>query len=88
MISQRCDSIAPFFVMELVKEAERLERSGRSIVHLSIGEPDFTAPERVVQAARIALESGRSRYTPALGIAPLREAIGRAVVGQSGYRNG
>ena len=77
MISQRCDSIAPFFVMELVKEAERLERSGRSIVHLSIGEPDFTAPERVVQAARIALESGRSRYTPALGIAPLREAIGR-----------
>jgi len=63
--------------MELVKEAERLERSGRSIVHLSIGEPDFTAPERVVQAARIALESGRSRYTPALGIAPLREAIGR-----------
>jgi len=63
--------------MELVKEAEQLEKSGRSIVHLSIGEPDFTAPEPVVRAARIALEAGRSRYTPALGIEPLREAISR-----------
>jgi len=76
-LSQRCDSIAPFFVMELVKEAEQLERSGRSVVHLSIGEPDFTAPERVVQAAQVALESGCSRYTPALGIFSLREAIAR-----------
>jgi aspartate/methionine/tyrosine aminotransferase len=76
-LSRRCDSIAPFFVMELVKEAEQLENSGRSIVHLSIGEPDFTAAERVVQAARVALESGCSRYTPALGITALREAIAR-----------
>ncbi len=76
-LSQRCDSIAPFFVMELVKEAEQLESLGRSIVHLSIGEPDFTASEPVVEAARTALASGRLRYTPALGIAPLREAIGR-----------
>ena len=76
-LSQRCNSIEPFFVMELVKEAEQLESSGRSVVHLSIGEPDFTAPERVVQAARVALESGCSRYTPALGIAALREAIAR-----------
>jgi aspartate/methionine/tyrosine aminotransferase len=63
--------------MELVKEAEQLEKAGRSIVHLSIGEPDFTAPEPVVRAARAAIEAGRSRYTPALGIAPLREAISR-----------
>src|SRR5689334_25269671 len=74
-LSQRCNAIEPFFVMELLKEAEQLESSGRSVVHLSIGEPDFTAPERVVQAARVALESGCSRYTPALGIAALREAI-------------
>jgi aspartate/methionine/tyrosine aminotransferase len=63
--------------MELVKEAEALERSGRSIVHLSIGEPDFTAAEPVVQAACQALEAGRSRYTPALGTNALREAIAR-----------
>jgi aspartate/methionine/tyrosine aminotransferase len=74
-LSKRSDSIGPFFVMELVKEAEELERSGRSIVHLSIGEPDFTAPGPVVQAARSALETGRSRYTPALGTMGLRTAI-------------
>jgi len=74
-LSKRCDSIGPFFVMELVKEAEQLEKSGRSIVHLSIGEPDFTAPEEVVRAARVALEAGRSRYTPALGTTELRAAI-------------
>ena len=63
--------------MELVKEAEELERSGRSVVHLSIGEPDFTAAEPVVRAARAALEQGRSRNTPALGTTALREAIGQ-----------
>jgi len=61
--------------MELVKEAEQLERSGRSIVHLSIGEPDFTAPAPVVRAAHEALQQGRSRYTPALGTLELRRAI-------------
>jgi aspartate/methionine/tyrosine aminotransferase len=75
-LSKRSDSIGPFFVMELVKEAEQLERAGRCIVHLSIGEPDFTAPEPVVEAARVALEAGRSRYTPALGTSELRAAIG------------
>jgi aspartate/methionine/tyrosine aminotransferase len=76
-LSHRCRSIAPFFVMELVKQAEQLERSGRSIIHLSIGEPDFTAPAPVLQAAHVAIDAGLTRYTPALGIAPLREAISR-----------
>jgi aspartate/methionine/tyrosine aminotransferase len=76
-LARRCDAIAPFYVLELVKEAEELERSGRSIVHLSVGEPDFTAPEPVVRAARNALESGRLRYTPALGTDALRAAISR-----------
>jgi len=74
-LSRRSGAIDPFFVMELVKEAEELERAGRSIVHLSIGEPDFTAAEPVVQAARAALEAGRSRYTPAVGTGALRAAI-------------
>jgi aspartate/methionine/tyrosine aminotransferase len=74
-LSKRSESIGPFFVMELVKEAEQLERAGRSIVHLSIGEPDFTAPEPVVEAARVALQMGRSRYTAALGTSELRAAI-------------
>ena len=71
----RTEGIEPFYVMEIVKEAQRLADSGRSIVHLSIGEPDFTAPPPVQAAAEQAIRSGMTQYTPALGTDALREAI-------------
>jgi aspartate/methionine/tyrosine aminotransferase len=74
-LAARVDAIAPFYVMELVKEAALLERAGRDIIHMGIGEPDFTAPEPVIEAAASALRRGVTQYTSALGIAPLREAI-------------
>jgi len=74
-LSLRNDAIAPFQTMELVKSAQALEASGRSIIHMSIGEPDFTATPSVIEALNQALAQGKSQYTPALGIAPLREAI-------------
>ena len=43
-LAARVDSIEPFYVMEMAKEALALEREGRDIIHMSIGEPDFTAP--------------------------------------------
>lgn len=45
------------------------------MVYLNIGEPDFTAPPRVQQAAEKAIRDGATQYTPALGITPLRERI-------------
>ncbi|HEX7684231.1 MAG TPA: pyridoxal phosphate-dependent aminotransferase [Trinickia sp.] len=74
-LASRVDAIAPFYVMELVKEARLLELAGRHIIHMGIGEPDFTAPEPVIEAAERALRRGVTQYTGALGIAPLREAI-------------
>lgn len=74
-LASRVDAIAPFHVMEMSKEAAALERAGRDIIRLGIGEPDFTAPERVIEAAADALRRGTTQYTGALGIAPLREAI-------------
>lgn len=74
-LAARVDAIQPFYVMELMKEAQQLESSGRDVIHLGIGEPDFTAPEPVVEAAAAALRRGVTQYTSALGIAPLREAI-------------
>jgi len=67
--------IEPFYVMEVVKEAAELAATGRSIIHLSIGEPDFTAPEPVRRAACAAIERGETQYTGALGLEPLRERI-------------
>jgi aspartate/methionine/tyrosine aminotransferase len=74
-LAARVDAIQPFYVMELAKEAAKLERAGRDIIHMGIGEPDFTAPEPVVEAAAAALRRGVTQYTNALGIHALREAI-------------
>jgi aspartate/methionine/tyrosine aminotransferase len=74
-LATRTRSIEPFYVMEVVKEAARLQANGASVIHMSIGEPDFTAPAPVQRAAIEAIGSGETRYTPALGIRPLRRAI-------------
>jgi len=55
--------------------ATELERQGRHIIHMGIGEPDFTAAPPVVEAAARAMSDGRLQYTAAVGIPVLREAI-------------
>lgn len=76
-LARRTQRIEPFRVMELVKRARELERAGRSIIHLSIGEPDFTAAPQVVAALKASADAGDTGYTGALGIEPLRRAIAR-----------
>ncbi len=74
-IAERMEQIHPFYVMQLLARARDLERQGRSIVHMEIGEPDFVTPDSIIQAAHQALEAGRTHYTPALGLHELRQAI-------------
>ena len=74
-ISQRAQSIDPFFAMEFGKHAAALEAQGHHVIKLSLGEPDFGPPPAVLEAARIAVEGGALPYTAALGTAALREAI-------------
>lgn len=71
----RMKNIRPFFVMEILARAQDLERLGKDIVHLEIGEPDFPTPAPVIQQARNFLQQGQVRYTPAPGIPELRQAI-------------
>jgi aspartate/methionine/tyrosine aminotransferase len=83
-LASRLDHIAPFHVMELAKMASELERDGRSIIHMGIGEPDFTAPAPVIEAATRAMADGKMQYTAATGLPALRRAISdhyRAVYG-------
>lgn len=75
ILASRLANIAPFHVMELAKRAAELERQGRSIIHMGIGEPDFTAAPPVVEAAARAMADGRLQYTSATGVPELREAI-------------
>ena len=78
-ISERARRIEPFHVMEIAKAAALLGQasvhSSKPMVYLNIGEPDFTAPPLVQQAAEKVIRDGTTQYTPALGIAPLRERI-------------
>ena len=76
-IASRMAYIEPFEVMEIQTLARALEAQGRDVIHLEIGEPDFTTPRPVVQAAQRALESRPMFYTSALGTRELREAVAR-----------
>jgi aspartate/methionine/tyrosine aminotransferase len=73
--ARRAAEIQPFEVMEVLGRAQALEAAGRRVIHMEIGEPDFTAPEPVVEAGVRALREGRTAYTAALGLPELREAI-------------
>ena len=73
--ASRLQRIAPFHVMELLARARTLEAQGRDIIHMEVGEPDFTTPPQIVAAAQAHLASGRVFYTPALGLPELRQAI-------------
>jgi aspartate/methionine/tyrosine aminotransferase len=81
--ARRLDHIEPFYVMECAKAAAELARSpecdpahgGETMIFLNIGEPDFTAPPLVQEAAERAMRAGRTQYTPATGLPELRERI-------------
>ncbi len=75
-VAARVHDIAPFHVMEVQTAARALEATGRSIIHLEIGEPDFPTPEPVLGAAQAAIAGGGIYYTSALGLPQLRRAIG------------
>lgn len=78
-IARRAERIEPFYVMEVAKAASTLARevahSDAPMIFLNIGEPDFTAPPLVQQAAESAVRNGRSQYTDATGLPALRERI-------------
>jgi len=84
VFSKRVQAVEPFEVMEILARAAQLEKEGRKIIHLEIGEPDFPTPERVILAAARALRSGETHYTDARGIPELREAIAENYRAQTG----
>ncbi len=67
--------IPPFLVMEVLERAQELERQGRSVIHLEVGEPDFPTPDCIKEAASRALRDGETHYSASVGILPLREAV-------------
>ncbi|MGA3280527.1 MAG: pyridoxal phosphate-dependent aminotransferase [Smithella sp.] len=75
MISKRASKFTSFIVMDVMAKAEDLERKGEHVIHLEVGEPDFPTPKVITQAANEALSLNKTRYTHALGLLELRQAI-------------
>ncbi|MFQ5824630.1 MAG: pyridoxal phosphate-dependent aminotransferase [bacterium] len=71
---------------EVMARAKALEAQGKDVIHLQIGEPDFTTPKHIIEAGVAALREGQTHYSPAAGIMPLREAIVEEVYVRRGLR--
>lgn len=74
-IAARMAALEPFHAMDVMTRAHELERQGRSIIHMEVGESDFATPQPVLDAAARALQKGNLPHTLALGLPDLREAI-------------
>jgi aspartate/methionine/tyrosine aminotransferase len=75
MFSEIAQKIPPFIVMDILEKAQELEREGRKVVHLEVGEPDFPTPSSIQEAGIRAIREGKTHYTHSLGLLPLRQAI-------------
>ena len=75
MISKRTREMTSFIVMDVLEKACEMEKQGKHIIHLEVGEPDFDTPECVKESACNAINDGFTHYTHSLGLIELREAI-------------
>lgn len=73
--ADRTETISAFYVMAILQRAKELERQGRDVIHMEIGEPDFLTPRPIIDASIELLQSGDVKYTPAAGLPELRTSI-------------
>lgn len=84
--SKRMTRLGTETAFEVMARAKALQAEGKEIIHLQIGEPDFTTPKHIIEAGVAALREGHTHYSPAAGIMPLREAIIEDVYVRRGVR--
>src|SRR4051812_5619068 len=78
-LAERMSRLGTETAFEVLNRARALERQGKDIIHLEIGEPDFATPENVINAGIDALHAGWTHYGPSAGLPELREAIAEEV---------
>jgi len=84
-LASRMDSIGTETAFEAAARARALEATGRSVIHLEIGEPDFDTPSNVREAAKAALDAGATHYPPFAGIPDLRAVIAEDSAARKGF---
>src|SRR5215471_4744569 len=78
-LADRMNRIGVESAFEVLVRARELERKGKHVIHLEIGEPDFPTPAHIVEAAKRALDEGYTHYGPTQGLPELRESVARYV---------
>jgi aspartate/methionine/tyrosine aminotransferase len=78
-LAQRMSHLGTETAFEVLARAKQLEKEGKEIVHLEIGEPDFNTPQNITDAAIEALKEGYTHYGPSAGLPELREVIARYI---------
>ncbi len=73
--AKRMETLGTETAFEVLAKAKALEKQGKDVVHLEIGEPDFDTPKNIKDAAAKALSAGYTHYTPSAGMPELRQAI-------------
>ncbi len=74
-VSDRAAAIAPSMTLAISAKANELKAAGEKVINFGVGEPDFATPAHIVQAAKDALDCGRTKYVAAAGLPALRKAI-------------
>lgn len=75
MPSELVKHLSPFYVMEILEHAKKLEREGRDIIHFEVGEPDFVTHDAICKAAIESIKRGETKYTESVGVLDLRKAV-------------
>jgi len=74
-LSNRSEKIKPSFTLEMTSKAAELRSKGIDVINFSAGQPDFNTPKNIINAAKIAMDEGKTKYTSGSGTIELREAI-------------
>ena len=74
-VAKRMTTISPSLTLAISAKAKAMKQAGESVVSFGVGEPDFNTPEHIIEAAKLALDAGQTKYTPSSGLLPLRKAI-------------
>jgi aspartate/methionine/tyrosine aminotransferase len=87
-LAERMQRIEIESAFDVLVKARALEATGRSVIHLEIGEPDFPTPPHIVEAAKTALDQGWTHYGPTQGLPELRETIAAYISRTRGVQTG
>jgi aspartate/methionine/tyrosine aminotransferase len=82
--AERMSRLGTESAFEVLAKAKQIEASGRSMIHLEIGEPDFSTPDNIIESAYSAMRSGATHYTPAAGLPEVRAAIAESMSARGG----